>query len=259
VDPLSALPTLSSSYAIILFLMTVRTSALLLTTPIFGARTVPSVTKIGLALVLSLVLLPTTAAHAIAPESFGSLLVAIGKETLVGLLAGLAVTLLYATLQIVATLASQQIGFGFAGTVDIEFAGQSPILDHLFTGMATLVFLTGNFHHLFLMGIQRLFDAMPLGAFSFSRTSPEALVRLSADMFLVAVQIVLPLVGALLLTEVALGVISKTAPQMNVFFVGMPIKIAVGILAIILVMPFVVDRTETLFGNVAQAMALVIR
>ncbi|MCL4533668.1 MAG: flagellar biosynthetic protein FliR [Bacteroidetes bacterium] len=255
----SGLLGLTPSYLVVLFLMVVRMGALLLTTPILGARTVPAMTKIGLAIVLSFVLLPSTAGSAVLPPTFGHLLVAIGKETAIGLLAGFAVTLLFSSLQIVATLAGVQLGFGFSSTVDVTYTGQSPVLDHLFTGMATLIFLSGNFHHQFLIGVQRLFEMMPPNAFSFYRISPEGLVLLSANMFLVAVRIVLPLLGALLLTEIAMAVMARTAPQMNVFFVGMPVKIGIGIFAIMVMLPFVINRIEALFGDTATAMALILR
>ena len=255
----SGLLNLTPNYIVILFLMSVRISALLLTTPILGARTVPAMTKIALALVLSLVLMPTVAPAAVMPQTFGHLVVAIGKEVVIGLLAGFAVTLLYSSLQMVATLAGVQIGFGFSNTVDVTYAGQSPVLDHLFTGMATLIFLSGNFHHPFLMGIQGLFDILPPNGFSLYRISPDGLIGLSGNMFLVALRIVLPLLGALLLTDMALGVMARTAPQMNVFFVGMPIKIAIGIFAIIVMLPFVANQIESLFGQTTRDMAMILR
>lgn len=250
---------LTPNYLVILFLMVVRLGALLLTTPVFGARTVPAMTKIGLAIVLSFILLPTTAEDAVLPPTFGHLIVAIGKELAVGLLAGFTVTLLFGSLQIAATLAGIQIGFGFSNTIDTTYSAQTPVLDHLFTGLATLIFLTGNFHHPFIAGIQALFDAMPPNAFSIYRISPDGLVTLSANMFLVAARIVLPLLGAMLLTDVALAVIARTAPQMNVFFVGMPIKIAIGIFIIMTMLPFVVNTVESLFGQMATDMALILR
>ncbi len=255
----NALLNLTPNYLVVMFLMVVRLGAMLLTTPILGARTVPAPGKIGLAIVLSFVLLPSAAPQAVLPPTFGHLLLAIGKETAVGLLAGFAVTLLFSSLQLVASLAGVQLGFGFSSTVDVTYTGQSPVLDHLFTGMATLIFLTGNFHHQFLIGAGHLFQTMPPNAFSFYSISPEGLVVLSANMFVIALRMVLPLLGALLLTEIALGVMARTAPQMNVFFVGMPVKIGIGIFAIMVMLPFVIGRIEALFGETAAAMALILR
>ncbi len=253
------LASLTPDYLVVMFLMVVRVSAMLLTVPILGTRTVPAPTKIGMALVLCLVLLPMTAPSATLPPTFFHLLVAIGKETLVGILAGFSITLLQAALQLVATIAGVQIGFGFSGTVDANFAGQSPVLDHLFTGLALLIFLSGNFHHQMIIGMQQLFSLMPPNNFSLLRISPEGLIVLSTNMFLVALRIVLPLLGVLLLTELALGIMARTAPQMNVFFVGMPAKMAIGIFAIMVMLPFVVARTEALFAQTASAMAFVLR
>ncbi len=251
--------SLTPNYFTILFLMVVRVSAMLLTTPILGSRTVPAMSKVGLSVLLSFILLSTTAPKAVVPPTFGHLMVAIGKELLVGMLAGFAVTLVYAALQLVASLAGVQIGFGFSNTVDTTYGGQTPVLDHLFTGLATLIFLTGNFHHQFLIGTQALFDILPPNGFSFFSISPEGLVALSANMFLVAGQVVLPLVGALLLADLALGIMARTAPQMNVFFIGMPIKIAIGIFAIVVMLPFVVNRIELLFGRMVNDMVLILR
>ncbi len=254
-----ALLDLTPNYIVVMFLMVVRMGAMLLTVPILGSRTVPAPSKIGMAIVISFVLLPTAAANAVLPPTFGHLLVAIGKEMIVGLLVGMAVTLLFSAMQLVASLAGVQLGFGFSSTVDVSYTGQSPVLDHLFTGIATLIFLSGNFHHQFLIGAGQLFQTMPPNGFSVLRISPEGLILLSANMFLVALRMVLPLLGALILTELALGVMARTAPQMNVFFVGMPAKIGIGIFAIMVMLPFVIDRIEVLFGETASAMALILR
>jgi flagellar biosynthesis protein FliR len=256
--PASILPTLTPNYVVILFLMMVRISALMLSTPILGSRTVPAVNKIGLSIILALVMLPLVAPEATVPPTFGYLLLAIGKEVLVGLLGGFAITLIYAALQIVASAAGIQIGFGFSSTVDVNFSGQTPVLDQLFTGMATLIFLSGNFHHQFFLAMQRLFDILPPNGFSFFRFSADGLVSLSSNMFLVALRIALPLIGALLLTDVALAVISRTAPQMNIFFVGIPVKMAIGMFAIIVMLPFVVNQIEVMFGQTSQNLAVLL-
>lgn len=250
--------TLAAEYLVVLFLMVARTGALLLSAPIFGARVVPPANKIALAIALSVLLLPNVVQRAVVPPTFSHLLLAIGKEIAIGLLAGFVVTMLYGALQMAASFASVQIGFGFSSTVDTTFTEQTPVLDHLFTGLATLIFLSANFHHQFLAGIQGLFDAVPPNTLALSQVSPDGLVALSTQMFIVAVRIVLPLLAALLLTEIALGIMSRTAPQMNVFFVGMPVKIAIGIFAIIVMLPFVVNVMELLFGGIARDMTVIL-
>ncbi len=250
---------LTPGYLTVLVLMVMRVSAMLLTSPILGSRTVPAMTKVGLAMVLAFVLLPITAPGTTVPETFAQLMVAMGKEIAIGLLAGFAVTLLFTSLQLVASLAGVQIGFGFSGTIDANTAGQAPVLDHLFTGIATLIFLTGNFHHQFLIGVQHLFSTMPPNGFSFLSISPSGLIELSANMFVAAMRMVLPLLGALLLTDLALGVLSRTAPQMNIFFVGMPVKIGIGIFALMIMLPFVVRGIEFLFSGIVNDMVLILR
>lgn len=253
------LVNLTPAYVVVLVLMTMRISAVLLTTPILGSRSVPALTKVGLAVVLALVLLPITAPKVDVPLSFAQFLMAMGKEVAIGLMAGFAISLLYAALQLVSSLAGIQIGFGFSGTIDINYAGQTPLLDPLFTGLATLIFLTGNFHHQFLIGVQGLFDMLPPNGFSLFSFSPDGLLQLSANMFVIALRVVLPLLGALLLTDLALGVMARTAPQMNVFFVGMPVKIGIGVFALAVMMPFVVSRIEIIFGSLASDMAVILR
>jgi flagellar biosynthetic protein FliR len=162
-------------------------------------------------------------------------------------------------LQAVAALAGVQIGFGFSNTVDINYDGQSPVLDHLFTGVATLIFFTGNFHHHFLIGANGLFSTMPPNAFSFDAISPDGLIRLSTDLFLVATRLSLPLIGALLLADVAMGLMARTSPQFNVFYIGMPIKMALGIFALVLMLPFVVNGIESLFGRIIGDISLIVR
>ncbi|HJN93691.1 MAG TPA: flagellar biosynthetic protein FliR, partial [Dehalococcoidia bacterium] len=100
-----------------------------------------------------------------------------------------------------------------------------------------LIFFLVNAHHQVIAGLFGTFDILPLNTFSGDELNITAMIQISAQMFISAVQIALPIVAALFMTDVALAVIARTMPQLNVLIVGMPVKIAVGLLMLMTALP----------------------
>ena len=223
------------SFLIILF----RTTAFFYTAPIFGGSTVPAQVKIGLGSFLAAIILLIHGPVVIQfPGSIPSLLVLIAAEVALGLTLGYAVSLVFAGVQIGGMLMGYQMGFAVANVLDPVSNDQVSIIGQFLFLFAILFFLTMNAHHILILGMIDSYDLAPVGSFSVSQQNVSLLVQIFSRMFWLGLKISMPVVGAIFLVDVALGIVAKTIPQMNVFIVGLPLKSLLGMLILALSFPF---------------------
>jgi flagellar biosynthetic protein FliR len=199
------------------------------------------VAKIGLAGLLAFALTPTRIAElpmAVAPTS--PFILAIAQELLVGLFFGFSVQVIFAGVQMAGQILGIQMGLNIASTLDpVSQAGQVSYIDQLYSLLAGLVFLSINGHHATLQALDGSFGIVPPGQFALGQAVADDLVALITQAAIVSVRIGLPIMAALLLTDIAFLIIGRTAPQMNIFMVGQPVKIGVGLIAFFLALPVI--------------------
>lgn len=246
-----------------LFLLVfVRVAAILMTLPVFSGNAVPPPFKIGLALAVSLVLFPLLPPLP-APAVVGPVALALGvaREIALGAGIGLVIKVFFAGVQLAGQTIGYQMGMAIANVMDPATAAQVPILAQFNNLIAVLIFLVINAHHWFIRALAESFHRIPLTGFGFGPAFFEQLIRISAEMFLVAVKIGAPVIVALLLTSVALGLVARTVPQMNIFIVAMPLKIVIGLIFLGICLPHMATFLRQLFvhmyGSVQALMALV--
>jgi flagellar biosynthetic protein FliR len=239
-------PEWSANFLLVL----ARISAAVIAMPLFGARGVPSQTKIGLALLLALIVVPLQAPslHPVPTNLivFSSL---IGSEVLIGLALGVAVSLIFQAMEMGASLVGVQMGFGIGAVIDPVTGGQVGSLDQFYQLIVTLVFFAVNGHLLVIQGLLHSFQVVPPGGADISLIAGDKVAPFFASLFVVAIRIALPVVGALLLTDVAMALVGRTVPQMNILIVGFPVKIAVGLLVLAAAMPLVTGFMGATFGR----------
>lgn len=217
-------------------LIVTRIASFMVTIPLFSYRTIPNQIKIGIAFYLALILtmtfdLPTITLN----ERFLLLLM---KEATVGLLIGLAAYIIFSAVQLAGSFIDFQMGFAIASVIDPQTGVQSPLIGQLFNVMAILFLLSTNAHHLLIEGMLNSFHFITIDQLSqlfHTGEMIEVIMRSINTMFIIAFQMAFPIVGALFLVDVALGIVARTVPQLNVFVVGLPIKIGVSFLMILLV------------------------
>jgi flagellar biosynthesis protein FliR len=226
----------------------VRTAAWLTVAPPFNTRMIPAPAKVGLALALAVPVAPQVARSAPAPE-VAPLVMATLLQIAVGLSLGFIVQIVFAAVQAAGELVDLFAGFTIAATYDPFTNANQAVFGRFYQLLATaLLFGTGG-HLLLVRGLLDSFSAVPAGVPDLSETSGELLDALGL-FFVSALEIAAPLLGALFLTEVALGLLSKAAPQMNVFTLGFPIKILLTLLLAGLALPLLPGAVE---GLVAAA------
>lgn len=232
----------SLEQAPLLFLVFVRTTALLMATPPFAHRSVPAMVKVGLGLTVAFVLVQVyrPATGDLPPVDSMAYLFAVAGELAAGLLMALVASIVFAGLQAGAQIVGFQMGFGLPSAVDPLYAGQSQTVEQLYGVLAALVFLAINGHHQVLLALARSLEVLPPGAFHLPLGGPDALAELSAELLSIGLRLAIPLAGALLLAEIALGLLARAVPQMNVFLVGMPARIGLGLLVFLGALPLIV-------------------
>lgn len=204
-----------------------RVAALLIAAPLFGARTVPVRIRISLALVITLMVQPLL--PPVPPLDMLSLqmALAVGRELLVGAMAGFILQLVFAALAIAGETVALGMGLGFASLVDPDKGVQVPVVGQVFVILATLLFLAMDGHLALLSFLVLSFTGLPIGG-GVSAENFAAIAGWGSVMFGHAIMIALPAVGALLLANISMGVVTRAAPQLNIFAVGFPMTLMLG-------------------------------
>ena len=235
-----------------------RVSGLLLAAPVIGTRTVPVRIRAALALLISVLLAPVLPAlTTIDPISVTGL--AIGCQQLaIGIAMGLVLRVLFAVVEMAGQLMAQQMGLGFASLVDPQSGGQIPVYGQFYVLLATLLFLGADGHLLMLQALQQSFTALPVGMDGIGPAGIRLLLEWSESMFSVGLLIAMPLIAALLIVNVALGVMARAAPQLNIFAIGFPIMLLLGTAISWLVLPGLAKHCARLFDAAFMTMGRIL-
>ncbi|WP_055108449.1 flagellar biosynthetic protein FliR [Paenibacillus ihumii] len=227
-----------------------RMTAFFVVAPIFSSRGVPNSFKIGLSAAVALLIVIIKGFNQPVPTDYSYILFII-RELLIGLLMGYVAQLLFTVIQMAGSFIDIQMGFGIVNVIDPMTGSSAPVLGNFKYIIATLLFLSMNGHHYLLDAVIRSYNWMPLSNELFQRISQgnlsEFLVSTFSQAFLLSFQLAAPLVVALFVTDVALGFLARTAPQFNVFVIGIPLKILVGLAMLLLLIPSLIYAFENLF------------
>ncbi len=220
----------------------VRISAMLLVAPIFGARGVTPNMRIGLGLLLALVIAPQLpSAPSIDVLSMQGLVVAL-QQVVIGIAMGFVLQMVFSALTQAGESAALSMGLGFASVVDPVAGVQVPIVSQFFVIMATLLFLAMNGHLVLLEMLLLSFVSLPIGGGGLTSDDLWALLNFGSIMFSGALLIALPAIAALLMVNLAMGVVARTAPQLNIFAVGFPVMMLAGFVLLSILLPSVFAR-----------------
>ncbi|MFD2870577.1 flagellar biosynthesis protein FliR [Kurthia sp. 3B1D] len=232
----------------LIILILVRLSAFLATVPFFSYRTIPNQVKIGLAVLFSVIIALPMDAEMI--EVDGNYALLIIKEALVGLTLGLLAYIVMSAVQIAGGFIDFQIGFAIANVIDPQTGTQSPLTGQFFNVIALLLLLSANGHHLLLDAIYYSYEFVPV-AQTWPKLATENtvmfVIQMFAGMFIIAFQLAIPIVATVFLTDLALGIVAKTVPQLNIFVIGFPVKIFVAFVTMVVMFTVMSEVMQQLF------------
>lgn len=232
-----------------------RISALLLASPIFSASSFPVRGRVILAVLITALIVPSLPVLPTV-DLFGpaGLLIA-SQQVVIGLAMGFVVQLVFGAVVIAGQSLAMTMGLGFAMSVDPQNGVQVPVLSQLYVILATLIFLGIDGHLILIQFLADSFTLLPIGLSSWSDDLGINVVLWGSQIFLSALLLALPALTAVLLINVAFGVITRAAPQLNIFAVGFPVTIMAGFVFITLSMPSVFSRLISMFdAGLAQTL-----
>ena len=228
-------------------LVLIRMSGLFILSPIFGRRNVPTVFKIGFSLFLTIIFINTLEVPELSLfDNIFMYVIYIVKELVVGMIIGYVTYVIMSALYLAGQLIDMQIGFGMVNVIDPMTNIQIPLTSNFYYMYTILIFLTMNGHHMLIQALFESFEMIPVEQITFNTGLMENIALIMKDMFLIAVRIASPIIAAIFVVDVILGVLSRTMPEMNVFMLGMPIKIIVGLLVIAITFMASVGITEAI-------------
>jgi flagellar biosynthetic protein FliR len=228
----------------------IRVLAVFTSAPVFSSRVFPVRARVALAF---LVALASQASLPDAPiigfndaRAVGVLVQQVG----VGLSIGFAVRLVFASMELAGELVGFQMGLNFASFFDPSMNTQSSAVARFFSQMTSLLFVVMNGHLMVLMAVNKSFVAFPIDQNFLQALARMKLYKLGSDLFASALWIAMPMIGMLMFANLALGIISRVAPQLNIFAIGFPITLLVGLVGIAFTLPMLDQPFIALMGRV---------
>jgi len=218
---------------IVFTLVLVRTSGLVITAPIFGGNQLPSQIRVLLALALAVLIAPTQVG--VVPQVAGNLpayLVAVTCETLIGLVLGLGIQIVQSGMLLAGQIVGQLSGLSMAEVLDPTSGDDVPLLSQLLNMLALAVFCTIGGHRLVMAGLLETFAALPPGSMLSGSSLVDTTLTLAMQSCELGIRAAAPAAVALLVTNVALGFISRTLPQLNVISFGFGVGVVVMLMAL---------------------------
>jgi flagellar biosynthetic protein FliR len=242
-----------------LFLL-VRLSAIVLTLPFLSAQSIPAQLKIVFIVVLSVSLYPAVRTQPLpmpqGPAHLGLLLLG---ELFIGMVVGFVVQVLFAGIQFGGTLMNNQMGLSMANILDPQNGQQTPIIANFQYILAVLLFFSMQAHHWFIYTMAESLHAIPLLNFAVPKTIISPLVMVLSKAFIMAIKIAAPVIVTLLLTNIAMGIVARLVPQMNILVMSFPVNFGVGLAVLGLALPYFLRGFRLLFGQLGQELFQVLR
>jgi len=205
-----------------------RIAALVGAAPVFGARTVPVTAKLAFSIVLTMIIFPVLPPAPVVDPLSGTALLIVFNQLLIGAAMGLALQMVFAMFIVGGQIIAFQMGLGFASMVDPGSGTQVPVISQFYVIILTLVFLALDGHLIFVDVIADSFRTLPIGVDGITKEGMWAMVIWGGNMYSGAVQIALPAIAALLLINLTFGVVTRSAPQFNIFAIGFPVIMVAG-------------------------------
>lgn len=236
----------------IYLLIVVRLLGFFVIMPVFSGNNVPTITRIGLSVIIAGIIIST---QSVGPVVYNNSIIGysflIIKEIVVGLILGFSVYLIFATLYLAGQLVDFQIGFSMVSVFDPLTQIQVPITGNLYYFLVSAIMVATNAHHTIFRALFYSYKALPIGASNvLSSELMSTLMKIITSYFIISVKIALPVIGAILVLDVALGLLARTAPQINIFSVGVPIKMIVGLIIIFVTSDMFIPISQNLFQEI---------
>ena len=252
--------TLLQGHVAVFLLLLTRVSGIFIIAPFFGSLNIPMYVRVGMAFAFTVLLFPTVDAMGTVdpPASVlayaGSLLL----ELFVGWLIGFVAYISFSAINMAGKIMDMQVGFAIANVMDPTSGQQVPLIGSFLYNLAVIVLLVTNGHHMMISGLMESFRLVPLLEASPNLSLPMLIANFTTGIFLTGMKVAMPVTFAILLTNVGLGILARTMPQLNIFVVGIPLHLMIGMSVLSMLIPFYILFLDVVFnemyGNISMAL-----
>ena len=249
---ISFLPVLAAAF----MLTFARVGTMVMLMPGVGESNMPSRVRLTIALALTVVIMPLhQSAYNVNLNTFGPVLLLLFQEIIVGAVLGLTARLTISALQTAGSVVAQQLGLGFAMAVDPTQNQQGVVVGNFLAVLGVAMIFATDLHHLVIAALNDSYMIFAPGEMPLTGDVAQHFTRVVATSFRIAIQLSAPFLVFGLLFNLGLGVLSRLMPQMQVFFVGLPLSILLGLLILFLVLAAMMGTFLDYFGGVLQQLA----
>lgn len=242
------------AWIVAFFFPLARILGLIAAAPPFSNASIPNRSKLMLGLAISLALVPALPPMPAVSPSSGAGLMMIAQQMVIGTAMGFAMRLTIAAIDYAGEVIGLQMGLGFATFYDPDNASQTPVMSNFLSLLGLLVLFSINGHLMILATLAESFKAIPIGGPFVAADSWSNFAHAGAIIFSSGLMLALPIVSALLITNVALGVLTRAAPQLNIFAIGFPLTLIAGFVVLILSLSYLSGPLTELFEHGLRSM-----
>lgn len=240
-------------------LIVVRMSGFIFTAPLFSMPNIPRKIKAAISIFISILLFQTISYTALEYVGVIGYAVLVVKELVVGILIGYLTNICTYILNFSGQIIDMDIGFSMVNLMNPTANMTTTISGNLYTYFVTLMLLVTNMHHYILKAMVDAFTFVPVGKIEFHSSLYGTILKFMADYLVIGFRIVLPMFAAILIVNVVLGVLAKVAPQMNMFVIGMQLKVFVGLFMLGLMIRYLPQVSEFIFEEMKTMMRLAVQ
>ena len=242
---------LLQTHAAVYLLLLTRISGIFVMSPFFGSLNIPMQVRVGAAFAFSLLLFPVVDAHEIvyAPESMIAYAAVVLAEFFVGWLIGFVAYISFAAITMAGKIMDLQVGFAIVNVMDPTSGQQMPLIGSFLYNLGLIVFVVTNGHHMLVTALAESFRVVPILAMHLDVSLASLIAQFTTGIFVIGMKIAMPVTFSILLTNVGLGILARTMPQLNIFVVGLPMHIMIGLAVLALTIPFYVMFLDVLFDE----------
>ena len=252
--------TLAQDHAAVFLLMLTRCSGIFMIAPFFGSLNIPVTIRAAAAFAFTLVLFPVVdgLGTVAAPPSVWAFAGSVLAELFIGWLIGFIAYVCFSAIHMAGKVMDMQVGFAVVNVMDPTSGQQIPLIGSLLYNLGIVVFLVTNGHHVIITALAESFRMVPLAAMQPNLSLTMLLVDFTNGIFVTGMKIAMPVTFAILLVNVALGILARTMPQMNIFVVGIPLQLMTGVTILALLLPFYVmflgGMFDEMYGKISIAL-----
>lgn len=238
-------------YLILLGLIFTRFSGLFVLLPVFSSRNIPWSIKAAILIFISLAIMPIAALNtSVVIESFPQLIYLMLIEFIIGLSFGMVIVLLLSSIYLAGGLLDRNIGFSMVNVISPMDQSSMPVSANLYYMFAMMIFLFTNGHHIMIQALVKTIETIPLGQGLLNVFIVMDFTELISQAFVIGIRLSAPFIITIMVANIILGMLSKAMPGMNVFMIGMPFKIFVGLTLFSLIMPAYYNSFIELYGMI---------